>query len=193
MDFRIQNDICKRDISCFFLTKVKLKGIIFLKYFIVEYRRSREEKEMKRFFRTALLVTLVLSTSLVGLTGCEGVLGNISGIVGGGQSGGTSGTHSHIWNEWVTKEAATCIAVGREERSCKLCDAVENRTMEITDNHNFQSDVCVWCGRVFGLDDYFRFTMLQDGTYSITAKQYVPKHIIIPKEYNGRAVTVIGQ
>ncbi len=144
---------------------------------------------MKRFFSKALLVTLVLSTALLGLTGCEGILGNIGGFLGGS----TSGSHSHIWNEWVTKEAATCITVGREERSCRLCNEVESRILEITSNHNFHSDVCVWCGHVFGLDDYFTFTMLQDGTYSVTAKKCVPKNLIVPSEYKGVAVTVIGE
>lgn len=148
---------------------------------------------MRRFFRKALLVTLVLSTALLGLTGCEGILGNIGGFLGGGQGGTVNGSHEHIWGAWQTKEAATCISTGLEERSCKLCDAVENRTTEITDNHNFQSDVCVWCGHVFGLDDYFNFTMLQDGTYAVTAKQYVPKNLIVPSEYKGAAVTVIGE
>ena len=47
------------------------------------------------------------------------------------------------------------------------------------------------CG---GESGYFKFTLLEDGTYEIAAKDknILPQEIVLPSEYNGKAVTAIG-
>ena len=160
---------------------------------------------MKRFCGSLLLLVFAFCLSVFSLTACtlpDGITnlfgggsdGSSSGTVGWGDGwqGGTGDQHVHTWCEWETKREATCISTGLEWRICKTCQKEESRTLEITSNHDFKSDVCTLCGYVSGLDDYFTFTKLSDGTYSIAAKQYVPKNIIIPSEYNGCPVTVIG-
>lgn len=44
-------------------------------------------------------------------------------------------------------------------------------------------------------NEYFNFTLLSDGTYSITAKDEnnIPEGIVLPSTYNGREVSVIGE
>ena len=43
-------------------------------------------------------------------------------------------------------------------------------------------------------DDYFRFTLLEDDSYEITARyQDLPPRLVIPSTYNGKAVTSIKE
>ena len=60
--------------------------------------------------------------------------------------------------------------------------------------HNYENRVCTLCGEPQPPtpDEYFTFTELEDGTYSIAAKNNIPADVILPSEYNGKAVTVIG-
>jgi len=60
--------------------------------------------------------------------------------------------------------------------------------------HNYENRVCTLCGEPQPPtpDEYFTFTELEDGTYSIAAKNNIPADVILPSEYNGKAVTAVG-
>jgi len=70
------------------------------------------------------------------------------------------------------------------EDSCEKCE------------HAYKNGACVFCGEPQPPtpDEYFIFTELEDGTYSIAAKGVynMPFSVVIPSEHNGKAVTEIG-
>lgn len=103
--------------------------------------------------------------------------------------------HTHNYGNWKTVKDGQCTDVGLEERECK-CGEKETRT--IPAGHNFVDGVCQNCDEVTGeptSDNYFTFTELDDGTYSIAAKDVknIPATIILPSSYNGKPITVIAE
>lgn len=64
--------------------------------------------------------------------------------------------------------------------------------------HDFVDGVCTGCGEINAeptAAEYFTFTQLDDGTYSIAAKDIknLPEKVVIPSSYNGKPVTVIAE
>ena len=49
----------------------------------------------------------------------------------------------HIYDVWVTKEAATCAKEGEEMRLCLFCDAKETRTLYKTNDHEFSQWITI--------------------------------------------------
>ena len=98
----------------------------------------------------------------------------------------------------------TCVKNGSYDSVyyCSVCgEEISRRTKVIpaTGVHNYVSGVCSVCGAEeenveLISDEYFTFTLLDDDTYEITAKDKndIPEKVIIPSVYNGKPVTSIG-
>lgn len=127
----------------------------------------------------------------------------------------------HNWSEWEVYIEPTCTATGRKRRTCARCNTTGTETVAATGhtpsdwiidkNANGSEDgsrhkVCTVCGIVLETEiipapdkptatSYFTFTLLDDDTYSIAAKDAtnMPTKVFLPTEYNGKAVTVIGK
>ncbi len=103
--------------------------------------------------------------------------------------------HSHTFGEWTTVANASCLNDGLKER---ICDCGEKETENVpATGHSYIEGVCEGCGDISSeptADEYFIFTELEDGTYSVAAKDVtnMPKVVVIPAEYNGKAVTKIA-
>ena len=93
----------------------------------------------------------------------------------------------------------TCTTTGLAEGShCSDCGEifVSQIVIDVID-HNYVDGTCTMCGKsnvVATPDEYFEFTLLDDETYSIKAKDVsnMPSEVVIPSTYNGKAVTSIG-
>ena len=89
----------------------------------------------------------------------------------------------------------TCTLAGLTEGShCDRCSEVFAE-QEIIDalGHNYgDSNQCGVCDYID--TQYFTFTLLSDDTYEVKAKDVnnIPAHVVIPSEYDNRAVTEIG-
>ena len=104
--------------------------------------------------------------------------------------------NAHEFGEWEITKKATCTKTGLKERSCE-CGKSETETIPATD-HNYVDGVCTMCGQVSYVptsDEYFIFTELSDGTYSVAAKdiENLPATVVIPSSHNGKPVTVIAE
>ena len=104
--------------------------------------------------------------------------------------------NAHEFGEWEITKKATCTKTGLKERSCE-CGKSETETIPVTD-HNYVDGVCTMCGQVSYVptsDEYFIFTELSDGTYSVAAKdiENLPATVVIPSSHNGKPVTVIAE
>ena len=99
----------------------------------------------------------------------------------------------HEYNAVVT--APTCTAKGYTTYTCKCGDHYVGNYTDMIE-HTYIDGVCV-CGDTnlsVTPDEYFTFTLLNDGTYSIAAanKSGMPNQIGIPSTYNGKAVSTIA-
>ncbi len=89
---------------------------------------------------------------------------------------------NHVWVE------ATCT----EAKTCSLCGVIEGNAL----GHEFDDGVCVRCEeKEMTPYEYFTFTLLEDDTYSIAAKNVnnMPAEVVLPSTYEGKAVTVIAK
>ena len=101
--------------------------------------------------------------------------------------------HTHVFGEWNTLQDANCETEGTKERTCK-CGEVEEATIPAY-GHTLKNGVCEKCQyETPSPAELFIFTELDDGTYSISAENHytISGKIIIPHEYNGKAVTQIA-
>ena len=88
--------------------------------------------------------------------------------------------HAHSWQE------ADCLT----PKTCLECGAVEGEAL----GHNFVNNTCTSCGLQVTPAEYFNFELLEDGTYSISAKDVnnMPPEVILPSVYEGKTVTTIA-
>ncbi len=103
--------------------------------------------------------------------------------------------HSPVTDKAVE---ATCTNPGLTEGShCSVCDTVLEEQRPVAPKpHNYVDYVCTVCGDKLEkpAKEYFTYTMLSDGTYSIAVKDVndMPESIIIPDTYEGKAITRIA-
>lgn len=85
----------------------------------------------------------------------------------------------HIETDWIIDTEATPTSAGSKHTECTRCGSwVNSETIPILTTS----------------EDYFTFTELADGTYSIKAKSTsnLPDYVVIPNTYNGKSVTQIA-
>ena len=105
----------------------------------------------------------------------------------------------HTFGEWYVTLEPTCTKAGIIKRKCANCDEIEEDTTPAL-GHEFGEDgVCIRCGEVEPVeptpDEYFIFTLLDDGTYEIGAKDVndMPAKVLIPATHDGLPVSRIAE
>ena len=101
--------------------------------------------------------------------------------------------HVHEFGEWTVTTEATCTKNGERIRSCS-CRESESESIPAT-GHSYEDGVCGNCNADEpSPTEYFIFTELEDGTYSVKAAypNSISGKIVIPEEYNGKPVTKIA-
>lgn len=101
----------------------------------------------------------------------------------------------------VQKEVpATCEKNGLTQGSyCAVCGEIFEEQKEIQAiGHNYVDGICSHCGGIdYSTTDasYFNFKLLHDSTYAVSAKNVneMPRVLVIPSSYKGKAVTQIGE
>ena len=126
------------------------------------------------------------------------------------QTGLTEGSHCSVCGEVLVEQevvdalghtevidqavAPTCTETGLTQGShCETCGEILV-VQEVVDalGHTYgDSNECSVCGYID--TQFFTFTLLSDGTYSlkVTDANNIPAHVVIPSEYNNKAVTTI--
>ncbi len=102
------------------------------------------------------------------------------------------GMHEHSFGEWNVVTDASCESAGTRERTCE-CGETESDIIPAT-GHSYINDICANCAAEHpSPDEWFIFTELEDGSYSVKVKdQYtISGRIIIPDRHNGKPVTEI--
>ena len=97
----------------------------------------------------------------------------------------------HSYTAVIT--ASTCI---RKGYTTYICSCGDSYVSDYTDNAScsYADGVCEVCGELEPTaSEYFKFTLLDDGTYKVQArdKDNMPANVVIPSTYNGIAVTQI--
>ena len=99
--------------------------------------------------------------------------------------------------EYETKTEPTCSQKGIGLFKCKYCEYTATRTLGIEIEHKYRNGICSSCNYIEPTDEsFFEFTLLEDGTYSVSVKKGVkdlPKNIGIPESYEGKPITVIAE
>lgn len=127
---------------------------------------------MKRKFLFELLVISIIA-SLIFLSSCVN-------------------EHIHEFGEWSVITEAKCETDGEHIRNCK-CGEKETESIPAI-GHNYSDGVCINCNAYESSpDEYFIFTELEDGTYSIKVADHytISGRIVVPSEYNNKPVTKI--
>ena len=105
----------------------------------------------------------------------------------------TENKKPHNMSEWYEVVEVTCKQDGEMARSCTNdgCNYTETELVEA--KHIYVDGNCKFCGVTS--EEYFIFTLLEDGSYSIKARPSsevnMPVVISLPCEYNGAAVSTI--
>ncbi|MBR6921300.1 MAG: leucine-rich repeat protein [Clostridia bacterium] len=103
----------------------------------------------------------------------------------------------HSFGEWNIIKEASCTEDGEKQRTCAVCGETETDTIPAEGHDYGEDNICKRCGKeklIETPDEYFTFTLLEDDTYEIKAKDIsnTPENVVIPEEHDGRAVTSIG-
>ena len=111
-----------------------------------------------------------------------------------GDVASSSGEHTHLYNLETT--SPTCTEKGFTVYTCS-CGNTYTTDEVAALGHNFVNGTCTTCGYPVPVEtsaEYFTFTLLDDGTYSIKAKDKsnMPSKVVIPSTYEGKTVTSIG-
>ena len=93
-----------------------------------------EEETMKRI----LCLILSLLAFVVLLAACD------EGKTPDDEDNGRSPEHTHAFGEWTVETVATCVAEGKEKRSC-TCGEIEKRAIAATGEHIYADGVCSLC------------------------------------------------
>ena len=97
----------------------------------------------------------------------------------------------HSYTAVIT--APTCIEQGYTTYICSCGDSYVSDYTDIV-SCNYIDGVCTACGELEPTaSEYFKFTLLNDGTYEVGAKDKsnMPANVVIPCTYNGISVTKI--
>ena len=113
----------------------------------------------------------------------------------GSQSSGNDCAYVRILTEnlvYITEDNSFRFESCTEDVYCDICGKLAIEKID----HNYVDGTCTMCGDQLPNatpDEYFTFSLLEDDTYSIKAKNVnnMPSEVIIPNTYNGKAVTVI--
>ena len=100
--------------------------------------------------------------------------------------------HTHT-EEILPAVGATCTTTGLTEgKKCSDCGEILVAQEVVPTGHNYVNGNCEMCGVTS--EEYFEFTLLADGTYSIKAKnvENMPSKVVIPSIYNEKTVTKIA-
>ncbi|MBQ7326720.1 MAG: leucine-rich repeat domain-containing protein [Clostridia bacterium] len=100
--------------------------------------------------------------------------------------------HVHDFSEWSVSVEAGCKTDGKRIRSCS-CGESESESVPAI-GHNYEDGICTNCNADEPSPaEYFIFTELEDGTYSVKAADpnTISGKIVIPSEHNGKRVTKI--
>ena len=113
----------------------------------------------------------------------------------GGNNPDQDGGHVHAFLDWSFVTEPTCTAGGLCESYCE-CGDYQTKTLPAK-GHNFVGLICDSCGEINAevtSDEYFVFTELDDGSYSIAARDVknMPQAVVIPSAHNGKPVTKIA-
>ena len=90
----------------------------------------------------------------------------------------------------------TCEDVGLTlGKTCSTCGEVLLEQEEVASlGHSYQNASCIRCGKPeFEMEEYFNFILLSNNTYKVSVKNknQLPKNVVIPDSYDGKAVTAI--
>lgn len=101
--------------------------------------------------------------------------------------------HIHDFSEWSVSVEAGCKTDGKRIRSCS-CGEMESESVPAI-GHSYADGICTNCNADEPSPaEYFIFTELEDGTYSVKAADpnTISGKIVIPAEYNGKPVTKVA-
>ncbi|MBP3570477.1 MAG: hypothetical protein J6M42_00825, partial [Clostridia bacterium] len=95
----------------------------------------------------------------------------------------------HTYTAVVTP--ASCGERGYTTHTCNICGDVRVDSFVEVRDHEYEGGNCVYCGLTHS--DYFTFTELADGTYSVKManKSSMPSNVVLPSVYNYTPVTQI--
>ena len=94
----------------------------------------------------------------------------------------------HTYTAVVTP--ASCGERGYTTHTCNLCGDVRVDSFVEVKDHEYEGGNCVYCGLTHS--DYFTFTELADGTYSIKMKDKNDQYIWQPSMRDGQPDTLLG-
>lgn len=127
---------------------------------------------------------------------CEkGGLGKTTCLKCGKVSEGEIPAKGHTEGEWITERVANCGESGLRYTECTACKIKMNtEVLPAVGAHVYEGDNCSVCG--FTNEKYFEFVYISStDSYEIraNANYTLPSDLVLPSEYDGKPVTVVGE